>query len=246
MGRTVRRQGLVTSLLVVVALALSAAALLVVPTPLGAQFRTLLHFHAPHRLLPAVTVRHAAGPYSFLQTEPGTHQPVTYNPCKPIRYVVNASDGPAYALQLVTAAVARISKATGLAFEYDGTTRDTDFSHRTQSDPVLIGFVDPGELKGMTVESNHIGLGGSTAFGSPLGHRTYMTGMVALRADWFRDPHTSRAEKRAVIMHELGHVVGLGHVRDSHELMDAENTGQTTLGPGDREGLALVGRGPCT
>jgi len=246
MGRTIRRGGLATPVLLAVALVLGAGALLVVPTPLGIQVRTLLHIHAPHRLLPAVTVPHGDGHYTFLQTEPGSHEPVTYSPCEPIRYVVDTSGGPADALRLISAAVARISRASGLAFEYGGTTHDSDFSHRTPSDPVLIGFVAPGVLKDMTVESNHIGLGGSTAFGSTLGRRTYRTGMVALRADWFRDPRPPRAEKRAVIMHELGHVVGLGHVDDSDELMDASNDGQTTLGPGDREGLALLGRGPCT
>jgi len=246
MGRRARRSVPLTPLLIVIAMALSAGAMLVVPTPLGNQLRTLLHIHAPHRLLPAVKASHAGGHYAFLQTEPGGHEPVTYSPCRPIRYVVNTVGGPTDALRLITTAVARISKASGLAFEYDGTTRDTDFSHRTASDPVLIGFVAPGVLKGMTVESNHIGLGGSTAFGSTLGRRTYRTGMVALRADWFRAPLPSNAEKRAVIMHELGHVVGLGHVHDPHELMNASNDGQTTLGPGDREGLALLGKGPCT
>lgn len=246
MGRDGGRHGLATTGLIVIALAVSTALLLIVPTPLGLRVRTLLHFHEPHRLLPAVTVAHQDRHYAFLQTEPGSKEPVTYNPCKPIRYVVNPSGGPDDALRLITTAVARISKASGLAFEYDGTTHDTDFSHRTESDPVLIGFVAPGALKDMTVESNHIGLGGSTAFGGTLGRRTYKTGMVALREDWFSGSRPSRAEKRAVIMHELGHVVGLGHVRDPHELMDASNDGQTTLGPGDRTGLALLGRGPCT
>jgi hypothetical protein len=73
----------------------------------------------------------------------------------------------------------------------------------------------------------------------------YRTGMVALRSDWFDAPASTTAQKKAVVMHELGHVLGLDHVADAHELMDAENVGLTTLGPGDREGLALLGRGAC-
>ncbi|WP_240721531.1 matrixin family metalloprotease [Pseudarthrobacter sp. NamE5] len=48
---------------------------------------------------------------------------------------------------------------------------------------------------------------------------------------------------RAVIMHELAHVVGLDHVNDPTQLMYEENSGQ--LGTGDRTGLAMLGSGEC-
>jgi hypothetical protein len=234
-----------TPVLVLVALVLGAGLLLVVPTALGEEFRALVHFRQPSRILPAVPLSDTGGHYAFEQTQPGSRDPVTYNPCKPIRYVVNASAGPSDALAFISAAVAVISTASGLSFEDDGVTDDTNFEHRSAGDPVLIGFVAPGEIEGMTVESRHIGLGGSTAYDVGFGHRAYRTGMVALRSDWFGDKHISEAEKQAVVMHELGHVVGLDHVKDVHELMAAENTGVTALGPGDREGLALLGRGQC-
>ena len=46
-------------------------------------------------------------------------------------------------------------------------------------------------------------------------------------------------------MHELGHLVGLGHVDAPDELMSAENHGLLTWGPGDRAGLSAVGAGRC-
>jgi len=56
-------------------------------------------------------------------------------------------------------------------------------------------------------------------------------------------------------MHELGHVLGLGHVGASDELMyspnapaadSTPNVFQNDWGPGDLNGLEILGRhGPC-
>ncbi len=53
------------------------------------------------------------------------------------------------------------------------------------------------------------------------------------------------AHIRAILMHELGHVLGLDHVDDPTQLMYAENSGQFEFGDGDRAGLALLGTGEC-
>jgi hypothetical protein len=50
---------------------------------------------------------------------------------------------------------------------------------------------------------------------------------------------------RAVIIHELGHVLGLAHVDDPEQLMYAGANDVTSLADGDRAGLALLGTGPC-
>ncbi len=53
------------------------------------------------------------------------------------------------------------------------------------------------------------------------------------------------AAARAIVMHELGHLVGLAHVHVADELMYPENIGHRTFGPGDREGFRQLGLGPC-
>ncbi|MET3351312.1 UNVERIFIED_ORG: putative Zn-dependent protease [Arthrobacter sp. UYEF1] len=49
---------------------------------------------------------------------------------------------------------------------------------------------------------------------------------------------------RAILMQELGHVLGLDHVDDPTQLMYG-NSGQFDFGDGDRAGLALLGTGEC-
>jgi hypothetical protein len=52
-----------------------------------------------------------------------------------------------------------------------------------------------------------------------------------------------------VLLHELGHAVGLGHVTDSSQLMNASasSSGPTTYGAGDLTGLWQLGAaGGCT
>ena len=121
---------------------------------------------------------------------------------------------------------------------------------RTQSsgaaEPVLISFATSDELS--ELEGQVAGVGGSASV-QRHGVRTYVTGQVTLDIDTFDDLVDRAAAAldvaRAIAMHELGHLVGLAHVDDERELMDAQNHGQLDFGPGDRRGLARLGSGPC-
>jgi hypothetical protein len=75
----------------------------------------------------------------------------------------------------------------------------------------------------------------------------YVTGSVGLNRAWFAhalaDP-AAAAVARGVVLHELGHLVGLDHVKDPAQVMHA--TSDTVgLADGDRAGLAAVGAGAC-
>jgi hypothetical protein len=94
-----------------------------------------------------------------------------------------------------------------------------------------------------------VGLGGSIWFeGGGYARLRYMTGSIELDSPDLHEVYRrdgGAALVQAVIMHELGHVVGLGHVHDSGELMSDDNDGQLDFGPGDREGLARLGSEQC-
>jgi hypothetical protein len=198
------------------------------------------------------------GPYAFLahqQGQPGV--PVTYDGCRPIHVVVNDSIAPPGADGILDEALASVTAATGLRFVRDGRTDELPAAGRPLRDParygggfspVLVAWVTPAQVPGLA--GRVAGLGGSPPRVDPAtGRLTYVTGTVSLdsTASWrILSQPDGRALLRAIVMHELGHVVGLDHVEDAGELMYDENVGRTSWGPGDLTGLAVLGTGPCT
>ena len=191
-----------------------------------------------------------------LQESPDPAQDfVAYDPCRPLHYVIRTELAPNGSDGLVAEAVAEISAATGLQFVYDGPTGEAPSEEREnyQPDrygkkwaPILIAWTSPVEVPDLAGDT--VGLGGSSYAQTPGEPLVYVAGQAQLDAPdiaGILTRPTGREDVRAIIMHELAHVVGLGHVNDRNELMFEENTGQTALGPGDRAGLAALGAGPC-
>jgi hypothetical protein len=178
--------------------------------------------------------------------------PTRWNPCQPIHYVVNASLAPPGSLEDVHEAVRRISAATGIAFVFEGTTDEEASINREvfQPDrygrrwaPVLIDWADPGDSDIPFRRGDRIAAGVAVPTIPPTRFEdVYVSGWVAINAD---DPNPPGFDlpgaQGPVILHELGHLMGLGHVRTSGELMNPSGGGVTDLGPGDREGLRELG-----
>lgn len=196
------------------------------------------------RLVAAPHVPQGVGSYAFVQTQRGSDEPVAYDPCRTIEVVVNPQGAPANYNALVDTGLAHTGAATGLKFVRVGLTDERDVSGPDLvRRPVLIAWASPEEVPELAGEV--AGIGGSVAVGMP-GRMRYVTGRVMLDRDLFTsfdadDP----ALAQAIVDHELGHVVGLGHVDDPRELMYEDNVGLTTYGPGDREGLARLGSVDC-
>ncbi|NHC47131.1 zinc metalloprotease [Motilibacter aurantiacus] len=210
---------------------------------------------AQGRLLPRVPSGPGTGGYAFTQTQPGTQNAVTYDPCRPLRYAINSEQAPPGAVALVRRAVARVREATGLAFEYVGPTDEPAGPDREayqpvrygkQWAPVLIAWSNPEQTPGLA--GRVAGLGGSTAWSDGRGQMAYVSGTVTLDTPALAagfDTPTGRQHVEALVMHELGHVVGLAHVHDPTQLMHDDNIGRTDFGEGDRRGLARAGHGRC-
>lgn len=246
-----RRRGWVIAVLVVLAI---AAALAAIPASRKSVAGMWANTPFAQRVLPAVQVT-TRGPYAFERTTgPESQTPMTYSPCRVINYTINSDLAPTGSDGIITSAVDEVSRLTGLKFVYIGASHTPVHYTEKISPDLALGDTPPIEIawsstsEFTSLKGDVLGFGGSAYVSGPGVEPHYVTGSVALRATQLGELLThpgGRAYVRAVVMHELGHVVGLAHVQDTRELMDPFISTQRAFGPGDREGLALLGQGSC-
>ena len=205
--------------------------------------------------------------YTFLFVGPDGCAPARFNPCAPVRYTLNRRQATDAHVADLDEALRKTSAATGLQFEYAGPSTDNAAvaprpvrrpDGTFDWPPVLIGWehLGNGEMfrspEAVRADPNVVVGGG----GRPLVvENVIVTGHLVLNLDAVTDTDTKRPVPHGfgtgvnwgrIILHELAHVIGLGHVESRTSIMNEALTQQTissaNWGVGDLIGLRHLGR----
>ena len=187
------------------------------------------HFPQPHyRGRPPV-----AGPgWSVLFTD--DFVPTRRNPCAPIRVHYDPTNAPFDFLPTLTAALAQAADASGVEITIVGTGRPRPTDDRV----VVIDWV--------TGTTNYLGVTRQRYARDPHGVVWRTTASISLAAS----RRVAEGRWQTVILHELGHVLGLAHSHEDTSLMFSPvESGEpwpfvtTTYDEGDRRGLRAMNAG---
>ena len=206
--------------------------------------------------------------YTFLHVAPDGCTPARFNPCEPVHYIQNGAAAPRFVVENVREAFKRLAQATGIDFVDDGLTDENArrgpyvperypgrwapilvvWEHfpaeQTSGQSQILGNTVPMRVGEVTVsarlrfnvdayndESTKAPI--RDGFGPPAGPETGPIGRNDIT--WGR-----------IILHELAHVIGLGHTRDEGSLMYPDAAQQTIRPTGfsrsDLNGLRYLGR----
>ena len=204
---------------------------------------------------PAATLRMAtvpAPPTARLTTGPAKSAvlhtatgPDRWADCAPIPYFINFAGAPAGWAKTVANALQQASQATGYTFTYAGTTTSR-LSARSASASPAVQVHDA--ISFIWSDSRH------AAYLPSMGAVTLMSASgnvirqaaVVLNTSLLRD-HRSWVVPQ-VLLHEVGHAMGLTHVNDNRQIMNpVQSYPIHGYQAGDLVGLRTVGvaAGPC-
>jgi hypothetical protein len=193
------------------------------------------------------------GTHAFV-AEHSDGAPVAYDPCRPIHYVIRPDNAPVGGEAILQDAFDRLTSVTGLRFVYDGDTDEQPSRDRElfQPDrygdhwaPVVVAWQTDDENPSFLTDV--AGEAGSVSV-SFEGDEVFVTGAVSLDEAAFDDLLAAPGGAdvaRAIVLHELGHLVGLDHVSDTSQLMYPSTSRVLDFAAGDLTGLAALGQGTC-
>ena len=226
-----------------------------------------------HRVVVPATATHAAATSRRFTVAVGegdvravsylTTPSVRWDPCTPIGYRVNLTGAPAGALKDIQRAVAETSRATGLRYRYLGTTNVVPGAESTElpdtypaDTRLVVAYATPSTSKFLGKGVDVLGMGGvfydltPTKVGRTTWHRA-VQGYVVLDSRAELPGGFGRGSEAGilgtwgqVLMHELGHTVGLDHPSpaDTAQIMHPSTTSkEARWGAGDLAGLRRLG-----
>ena len=194
------------------------------------------------------------GAFKFLERVGGS--PVRWNPCDTISYAVNTDGATSSIKEDLHEALARVTRATGIEFVSVGTTEETflrayqrmRYRGVIRKAELIIIWVDHGDyqaiLRRLDDPRPSIAFA-KTMAGLFADQDQYFGGIIVMDADATSQRGFGHSYAHgSVLLHELGHIMGLDHVKDPDQLMYSgrhPNYGLQDFGTGDLEGLRRIG-----
>ncbi len=198
------------------------------------------HYPTVHRPRPGETVTNGSN-YRFESISNG--QPLRWDPCRgAIPVVVSTRNLPVFGMNSINDALREIAAVTGLRFEIVGTDDHLVTGNDYLPETLAIGWVKWGESPYIT--DGVVGMARWATSGSGRYFRVSGATVTLLVQVDFEDPtgeYYMRAYYKSILMHEIGHTLGLGHVDDANEIMNPTYGGFSDFGPGDLQGLTHLG-----
>lgn len=178
-----------------------------------------------------------------------------WNPCQTITYRLNLAKAPAGAKNEVRQALKRVTAQSGQRFRYLGKTRvvPDDDRRNPKGTDLVIAWANP-------KQSSWLGNTGRAGYGGAWAWRPYAKGpgylydgFVLLDAKLYQKfdkgfgmgkPYGYAGTRGQLLMHEIGHSMGMGHVRAKSQVMfPTMHDAKAIWGKGDAANLVNLGLG---